>query len=297
MRFVSFLLLLASVAFGQTVTGILDGHITDPAGAAVPGVRIAAKNVETGVERAGTTNETGYFQMPFMPLGTYDLTAEAKGFATVLPKNIAVTLNKASTITLTLKVSTLQESVTVTDIAPLIDTASGQIRRSIDESLAGNLPSAGRSFLGFVGPFPGVQTNPTSGQNNPTLSSGSSVSFNGTGTRGTTFLTDGVSNDDGNENQHRQPVNISTIKEMQLLTDNFAPEFGRGFGAVVLVQTKSGANSTHGEAYWYLQNSALNARSFFSNAAGMRRHGAGYPPGRMASERAPGHHRQLGFHA
>ncbi|MFB3828643.1 MAG: carboxypeptidase regulatory-like domain-containing protein [Bryobacteraceae bacterium] len=263
------MLLLAGMAFGQT-TGTLDGHITDPAGAAVPGVNITAKNVETGVERAGTTNEAGYFQMPFMPLGRYDVTAEAKGFATMVARNLVITLNKATTVTLTLKVSTLQESVTVTDVAPLIDTASGQIRRSIDETLAGNLPTAGRSFLGFVGLFPGFQTNPTSGQNNPTLSSGSSVSFNGTGTRGTTFLTDGVSNDDGNENQHRQPVNISTIKEMQILTDNFAPEFGRGFGAVVLVQTKSGSNAMHGEAYWYLQNSALNARSFFSNAAGMR---------------------------
>jgi hypothetical protein len=260
---------ILAVASGQTVTGTLDGRILDPAGAAVPGVQITAKNVSTGVERVTVTNETGYFALAFLSLGNYEVTAKQKGFATTVAKDVAVTLNKATTITLTLEVSAVEQQVTVTDVSPLIDLSSGQIRRSIDNSMAETLPSAGRNFLSFVSLFPGFQTNPTSGQNNYTLSSGSSVSFNGTGTRGTTFLTDGVSNDDGSENQHRQPVNISTIKELQILTDNFASEFGRGFGAVVLVQTKSGGNTMHGEAYWYLQNSALNARTYFSNAAGM----------------------------
>jgi carboxypeptidase family protein len=254
----------------QTVTGTLDGQITDQAGALVPDVRVSAKDIQTGLERATKSNEAGYFQLPFLPLGVYEVKVEMQGFATVMAKDIEVTLNKTTTIALTLKISTVEESITVTDVAPLIDLSSGQIRRSIDNTMAGTLPSAGRNFLGFASIFPGFQTNPTSGQDNFTLSSGSSVSFNGTGTRGTSFMTDGVSNDDSNENQHRQPVNISTIKEMQILTDNFAPEFGRGFGAVVLVQTKSGGNETHGEAYWYLQNSALNARSFYANAAGSR---------------------------
>lgn len=262
-------LLFAGGAFGQ-VTGTLDGHMFDQAGAVVPQVQVTAKNLQTGAERNTISNEVGYYQMPFLPLGAYEVTAQLKGFTTVVHKNVEITLNKSTTLDIILRVSAVQESVTVEETAPLIDTASGQIRRSIDDTMAAALPTGGRSFLSFVSLFPGFQTNPTSGQNNYTLSSGSSVSFNGTGTRGTTFLTDGVSNDDGSENQHRQPVNISTIKEMQVLTDNFAPEFGRGFGAVVLVQTKSGGNQMHGEGYWYLTNSVLNARSFFANAAGHR---------------------------
>ncbi len=263
-------LLLTVAANPQTVTGTLDGRVTDQAGAVVPGVKITAKSPETGVERTTQSNEVGYFQLPFLPLGPYEVRAAAQGFTTVITKDVEVTLNKTTTISLVLKVSTVQESVTVSDVAPLIDLASGQVRRSIDTTLAGSLPIGGRSFLGLTRLLPGFQTNPTSGQDNYTLSSGSSVSFNGTGTRSTSFLTDGVANDDVQENQHRQPVNISTIKEMQVLTDNFSPEFGRAFGAVVLVQTKSGGNQTHGEAYWYTQNSALNARGFFSNAAGSR---------------------------
>jgi len=261
---------LCGDASAQTVTGTLDGHITDQGGAVVPQAQVAAKNLATGLERSTTTNDIGYYQMPFLPLGQYEITVSATGFATVVAKPVEVTLNKTTTANLSLRVSAVKESVTITDVAPLIDVTSGQIRRSLEETMVENLPNAGRNFLSYVTLFPGFQTNPTSGQNNYTLSSGSSVSFNGTGTRGTTFLTDGVSNDDGSENQNRQPVNISTIKEMQVLTDNFAPEFGRGFGAVMLVETKSGTNQRHGEAYYYLQNSALNARSYFANASGSR---------------------------
>jgi len=247
----------------QTVTGSLSGHVTDSSGALVPNVRITVRQVDTGSRRQTISGSEGYYLIPFLPLGTYEVTAEFQGFATVVHKNIAVTLNKTTSLDIVLTPSTAQETVTVSEAAPLIDTTSGQIRRTLDDSFIDVLPSAGRNFLGLTPLLPGFQTNPTSGQNNYTLSSGSSVSFNGTGTRGTTFLTDGVTNDDGSENQNRQGVNISTVKELQIITNNFAPEFGRGFGAVVLVETKSGTNTTHGDAYWYLRNSALDARGFF----------------------------------
>src|SRR5262249_28506431 len=106
-------LLACSVAAAQTVTGTLDGHVTDPAGAVVPQVKIMAKNVETGVERNTVSNEAGYFQIPFLPLGSYDVTAQLTGFATIVAKNVDITLNKTTTLNLTLKVSSVQESVNV----------------------------------------------------------------------------------------------------------------------------------------------------------------------------------------
>ncbi len=165
--------------------------------------------------------------------------------------------------------------MTVNETPQLIDTTSGQIGRSIEDTMVSELPVAGRDFKSLVTIFPGFQTNPTSGQNNYTLSSGSSVSFNGTGTRSTSFMTDGIGNDDYSENQNRQQVNVETIKEMDVLTNSFSAEFGRGDGAVVLVSTKSGANQTHGDAYWFYTNSALNARDYFSNAAGNHLNSAG----------------------
>jgi len=285
----SFCLLLTAAAAAQTVTGAVDGNVTDEAGAVVPGAQITARDLATGVQRNTTTNDAGYYQLAFLPLGQYEITVSMSGFKTVIAGPIDVTLNKTATVNLSLRVGAVRESVTVTDVNPLIDVASGQIRRSLEDTMVTNLPNAGRNFLSFVTLFPGFQTNPTSGQNNYTLSSGSSISFNGTGTRGTTFLTDGVSNDDSSENQNRQPVNISTIKEMQVLTDNFAPEFGGGFGAVMLVETKSGTNQMHGEAYWYLQNSALNARSsrMCIEVKMTRKSSASSQPGERIRARAP----------
>src|SRR5262249_55908017 len=96
--------------------------------------------------------------------------------------------------------------------------------------------------------------------------SGSSINFNGTGTRGTTFQINGVNNDDSSENQNRQGAALATIAEFQVITNTYSAEFGRGFGAVVLVQTKSGTNQARGEAYEYVQRSRWNAQSAFALA-------------------------------
>jgi hypothetical protein len=122
------------------------------------------------------------------------------------------------------------------------------------------------NFLTLAETFTGYQENPASGQNNPTASSGSSINFNGTGTRGATFQINGVNNDDTSENQNRQGASLATIKEFQVLTNNFSAEFGRGYGAVVLVQTKQGTNKFSGEAYIYHNNSSLNAKRHFSTS-------------------------------
>ena len=255
---------------GQTVTGSLDGHVVDPAGAAVAGAQVTAKSPQTGVERTTQSNESGYFNVAFLPIGTYDVTVTMSGFAGLSVKDNVVSLNKSTTLKLALQVSAVQTAITVEDSAQMIDVASGQIRRSIEDVMVAELPVGGRDFRNILAIFPGFQTNPSAGQNNFTLSSGSTVSFNGTGSRGAAFLTDGIGNDDYNENQNRQTVNVQTVKEMQVLTNAFSAEFGRGLGAVVLVSTKSGTNQTHGEAYWFHSNSALNARTYFSNASGMR---------------------------
>ena len=120
------------------------------------------------------------------------------------------------------------------------------------------------TFLSLAETFAGFQENPTSGQNNPTASSGSSINFNGTGTRGATFQINGVNNDDSSENQNRQGVSLSTIKEFQVISNSYTAEFGRGYGAVVLVQTKSGTNQVHGEVSFIRQDSEWNAMQAFA---------------------------------
>jgi len=278
----------AALATAQTVTGTFEGHVTDPTGAMVPGAKVSVKNLETGMARHTSTNQEGYYQLTFLPVGEYEISAEAQGFATV--KRVAsVSLNTTYTLDFPMKPASVATEVTVTAEAPLIETSTGEVKSNIDQRTIEDRPLSSRNILSLVEMLPGFQTSGGfSGVNNPTLSSGSYVSFNGTGSRSAAFQIDGVNNDDSSEGSNRQNVNISAIKEFQVLTNAYSAEFGRAGGAVVLVQTKSGTNRWHGDLYEYFQNQVLNANSFFGNASGRR------PDGSMVSPRAPYRRNQFG---
>ncbi len=260
-------------AFGQTVTGTLSGTVTDSTGAVIPEMDVTAKNTETGLTRVVKTNGEGYFTMPFLPLGNYDVTVDARGFKKVTKTSVLVELNRNTVSNFKLEVSAVGDAVQITGEAPQIETTTGEIKHSLNAQRIEDTPLAGRNFISLVEQIPGFQISSfggdaSSGQNNPTNSSGSFAAFGGLGSRGSTFQIDGVNNDDSSENQNRQGVNISTIKELQVLTNAFSAEFGRG-GAAVLVQTKSGTNQFHGDGFNFLQNDIFNANGFLRNAAGL----------------------------
>ena len=252
-------LCLCAVAFAQTVTGTLQGTVRDPNGAVVPGATVVVRNVETGQERTLTTNDEGTYVATFLPVGRYDVTGSGQGFGSVRREGLDVLLNQTIVADFTLS-PTVGETVTVASGEEPINTTNAEIKGRLTAQEILDKPTFNQgNFLTLAETFTGFQENPTSGQNNPTASSGSSINFNGTGTRGATFQINGVNNDDSSENQNRQGASLSTIREFQVITNNFTAEFGRGYGAVVLVQTKSGTNSLHGDAYWYHNDSALNA--------------------------------------
>src|SRR3954452_5150557 len=244
----------------QTVTGTMRGSVTDRSGAVLPGVTLTIRNAETGAERILITDRNGSFKAPFLQIGRYNVQAELSGFGTMKHNGVRVELNETVVQDFVLDPS-MQESVTVSADAPRIDVTDGEVKQTLRAKEIENLPSPDQtSFLRLASIFSGYQENPTSGQDNPALSSGSSVNFNGTGTRGATFQVNGVNNDDSSENQHRQNVPVATIQSFQILTNSFSAEFGRGYGSVVLVQTKQGTNSVDGEIYGYGQDAKYTAR-------------------------------------
>jgi outer membrane receptor protein involved in Fe transport len=246
--------------YAQTVTGTLQGTVTDSTGAVVPNAEVVIRNVETGQQRNLSTNSEGAYSAAFMPLGRYTVSATGKGFGRVVQENVEVTLNQTRVVDLSLSPVGISGAVVIVAESAPINTTNGEIKGSFNSQEILDKPVANPgSFLTLAETFAGFQENPTSGQNNPTASSGSSINFNGTGTRGATFQINGVNNDDSSENQNRQGASLSTIAAFQVITNNFTAEFGRGYGAVVLVQTKAGTNNLHGDIYWYHNDSALNA--------------------------------------
>ena len=258
----------------QTVTGTLKGTVIDDTGAALPGVTVTIRNVSTGLERIIVTSANGLYSAPFLPVGRYNVKAELDGFRTITKTGAAVELNTTTVQDFTLKVATIAEAITVTADAPRINTTDGEVKQTMRATEIMTLPSPNQtSFLRLAATFGGYMENPTSGQDNPTLSSGSSVNFNGAGTRGTTFQINGVNNDDSSENQHRQGVPLATIQSFQVLSNAYSAEFGRGYGAVVLVQTKSGTNDVDGEIYGYGQDNKYISRDALTVSLG---HGTHY---------------------
>jgi len=256
---------LALSGSAQTVSGTLRGTITDANGAVIPNATVLVRNKETGLERTVTSSNEGLYNIPFLPIGNYEVTATRTDFNKVTRADVVVSLNETTVVSITLN-PTVSGEVTVTDETPPINTTDAQIAQSLSRNQILERPVANQTnFLTLAETFTGFQENPTGGQNNPTASSGSSVNFNGTGTRGVTFQINGVNNDDSSENQNRQGAALATIKAFQVITNNFTAEFGRGYGAVVLVQTLSGTNRVSGSAYWYHNDQALNAKSFFSH--------------------------------
>ena len=264
--FVFMFLCVPSPAGAQTVTGTIQGTVADSTGSVLPGVVIQIKNQDTGAARELATNVQGFYSATFLPVGRYAVTAKLTGFGTIVRDGIDVGLNQTRVVDFQLKPATREETVTVTGAAPPINTVNAEVKGALDAQQIADKPTLNPgSFLSLAEIFAGYQENPTSGQNNPTASSGSSINFNGTGTRGATFQINGVNNDDSSENQHRQGVALSTIKEFQILTNTYSAEFGRGFGGVVLVQTKSGTNLWSGDAYEFMQDSDdLTALSNFA---------------------------------
>ncbi len=257
--------LLTSLLPAQTVSGTLIGNVTDTSGAVIPNAHVVARNEQTQLLRETATNAEGFYTFSFMPIGTYELTVMVPGFAKVVKKGVGVDLNKNTVSDFTLKPSAVIETVEVSGELPIVETAQGDVKHGLTARQIDDTPLSGRNFMSLMEQVPGFQNAPWIGSsNNPVNSTGSYAVFNGTGSRASTFQIDGVNNDDSSENQNRQNVNVSAIREFQVLT-NYPAEFGRAAGAVILVQTKSGTNQFHGDAYDYIQNDVFNANGFFNN--------------------------------
>ena len=257
---------LSSPAASQTVTGSIQGTVRDMQGGVVPGATLTFTEIDSGQTRVHVTNDVGFFQAIFLPIGRYRVMAELEGFGSVIREPITVGLNQTAVVDFELNPAAIATTVTVTADAPSINSTNFEIKGSLKAEAIEDRPTANAgNFLSLAESFPGIQENPTSGQNNPTLSSGSSINFNGTGTRGATFQINGVNNDDSSENQNRQGVS--------LLDDQGVPGHPeRLLGRVRPRRTapwcscRRSRAPTRGTAtrYGYIQDSELNARAFFA---------------------------------
>jgi hypothetical protein len=254
---------VATSAKAQTTNGVIAGVVSDAQGGVLPGVTVTARNVDTGAMRNITTEADGRFRLAGLNPGRYELKAELQGFGVVTVPDITVAVGSETTRNVTMQVQGLQESVTVTGEAPVIEVSKSDVSGVITQAQMEMLPQATRQPMDLALLLPGTSQDAVRARK-----ANSNVGA-GAFTNGSALLVDGVWNKEGNTGEPRQDFPASAIQEFKVFVSQSPAEYGWTAGGAVSMATKSGTNSLHGEAFEFYRNKALNAIDPFFKEAGL----------------------------
>jgi hypothetical protein len=253
---------VAPSATAQTTNGVIAGIISDAQGGVLPGVTVTARNVDTGAIRNITTEEDGRFRLAGLIPGRYELKAELQGFGTVTVPDVTVLVGSETTRNVTMQVQGLQESVTVTGEAPVIEVTKTDVSGIVTQDQMQMLPLATRQPMDLALLLPGTNQDAVRARKaNSNIGAGAF-------TNGSALLVDGVWNKEGNTGEPRQDFPQSAIQEFKVFVSQSPAEYGWTAGGAVSMATKSGTNSLHGEAFEFYRNKALSTMDPFAKAAG-----------------------------
>jgi hypothetical protein len=253
--------MLPASALGQTQNAELNGRVRDPSELPLPGAAITLTESATGFSRTTISGADGAYILSNLRPGTYDVTVEMQGFGTLKQTGLAVSAGSELTVNFDLQLATIEEVITVTGETPLIELTSSRIGGTLATQEIDSVPTNFRQFADLTKYVPGMTPQP----GNSTFEGGQ-VNANGAMTANNLFMIDGAYNNDdllgaGPGSQVRVVLDI--ISEYQVLSNQYAAEFGGAAGAVVNVVTRSGTNELSGRAYGYFRNDSLYARNAF----------------------------------
>ena len=246
---------------GQGLTGQISGTVADSGGGVLPGVTVSIRNVGTNQTRDAVTGPEGTFLFPDLLAGTYDLTVAMEGFKTYEQRGIVLgATERVALRQITLEVGQLQETVTVTSEAALVQTTNAARSGLVDREQIEDIATKGRDFAGYLKLLPGVVD--TSAREAPGWGSMGGLSINGR-SGGFNFSYDGVTNKDtgSNSGNYSAPA-LDSIAEVRVQTSNFQAEYGRSSGATITVITRSGSKDFRGSAAYYKRDDAWNGNEF-----------------------------------
>src|SRR5579884_1568730 len=260
-------LLLAALALSgfaqtQSINGSIRGRVTDPAGAGVPGAQITATNESTGFTRVIESGDDGYFVLPNLPLGTYTLTIQKAGFETERHTNIVLTAGEEGVIEAQLKVGAVATEIDVTGGAPILDVSRVSVGRTINHLEVDNLPLTSRNQYNFVIFQPGV-----SGHPNAELGIPRTLNTNGLLDRINYQLDGMVDTETDRYGLRLFAISDIYVREVQTVSNSFAPEFGQTAGDIFNVISNSGTNNLHGEFYFIGRPPGANARTILLSSS------------------------------
>jgi Carboxypeptidase regulatory-like domain len=262
-------LLVGITTPGQEVTATISGTVSDSTGAAVVGATVTALDVDRGVTRTTQTNGAGFYNFPRMPLGSYQVSAEAKGFKKAVHAVFNLQLDQVARVDFQLEVGQVTQTVEVTGEAPILQTDTTQVNTIIDSTTSQSLPLATRNYIQLTLIAPGATTPEYAYINTPQLMPSAARPYiNGNREQSNEVLLEGIDNQEENNNEVGYQPNVDAIQEFNLITQNASAEFGNYSGGIISTSLKSGTNQFHGDAFEFIRNNALNANSWANNLQG-----------------------------
>jgi len=264
------LFVVAASLLAQDPRGGITGTLTDPSGAAIPGVTVRATNTETGVAASAVSNSAGQYQIPFLSPGIYRVTAELTGFKRFSRDKIEVRVGEVVDLPIQMEVGQVTETVEVTATTPLLDTTTSSLGQVMDQRRIVELPQRGGNPMELTLLTPGV-VNATNLRLRKAMApeATSQIATDGAGQYNNEFQIDGINNNAADRGRGYSRIAysppMSAVREFKMQTTAYDASVGHSMGGVVSVSTASGANDLHGEVHYVLRHSALDAPNFFNN--------------------------------
>lgn len=256
---------LALPAWAQLDTGSIVGVVQDKSGALLPDAKVTVTNTRTGRVYEVRTNGTGEYEVPGLQAGLYKVVAERAGFKTRVVDGIVLYATDRRAVDTTLDVGQASESITVTADVTTVNTQTSDTGATIDANKVSNLPLNGRDFTDLITLVPGAVTS----TGNATRSLGGHETF----LAGVNVLLDGAdatridvnatSTQLGRQASRISRASVDSIEEFKVMSSTYSAEYGRSYGDIVNIITKSGGNALHGTLFEFFRNNAMDARNYF----------------------------------
>jgi len=267
------LILATSLGLWGQGSGDLTGVITDPSGAVVPKVTVKLTNDATGIARTTDTTGAGVYRFTALPVGTYTLLVDAKGFRAVSVKGVAISVGTTANRDIALQVGPTTETVTVEAGAQMVQTTESSVSQLVDQRVWQQMPMETRNQNRFIelvaGAVPDAMAGSTRG-----------AAVNGARGGAGNYLVDGMDNNDQGQGGRGQlgddpggavtSISPEAIQEYRIITNSFSAEYGKAGGFVTDTVLKSGSNQFHGSLFEYNRVQVLAANSYFSNREGLK---------------------------
>jgi hypothetical protein len=252
----------------QTITGSVNGTVTDPSGAVIPNAKVTATNVDTNVTTETTSNGEGVYNLRFLQIGNYKVVVESTGFAASTFGPFVLETNQDVKVDAKLVLAGQVQKVSVeSQFTPLINTENPTLATTLDVRAIENVPLVSRNIIALTMFLPGaVSTNPNGFVNNAAvsgpISANQSVSVNGNRQQTNQYLLDGMNINQTLDDIPGYNPSVDAIGQVQVVSANAPAEYGNVLGGDILYQTKSGTNQFHGSAFYFLGNQRLNANTW-----------------------------------